>query len=74
VRKKNDRRFAEKMIEAFHSDRKMTYARLAELLRAKGYDLTPSQVFSIACNGRKADKELQQAIADILGCLRKDIF
>ena len=71
--KKNDRRFIEKMLEAYDKQG-MTYARLAERLRAKGFDLTASQVFSIACHGKKADKELQQAIADILGCLRKDIF
>lgn len=73
MRKKNDRRFAEKMIEAYERNG-MTYARLAERLRPKGFDLTASQVFSIACHGKEASRDLQQAIADILGCLRKDIF
>ena len=70
---RNDRRFAEKMIEE-NARNGMTYSRLAERVRAKGFDVTHLQLFSIACNGKKADKKLQQAIADILGCLRKDIF
>ena len=73
MRKKNDRRFADKMTEAFALNG-MTYGRLADRLKAKGFEYTPSQLFSIACHGTKADKELQQAIANILGCLRKDIF
>ena len=71
--KKTDRRFADKMVEAFHT-KKMTYARLSERLKLKGFEYTASQLFSIACHGKKADKELQEAIADILGCLRRDIF
>jgi hypothetical protein len=73
VSKKNDRRFADKMNEAFALNG-MTYGRLADRLKAKGFDVTACKVFSIACNGQEAPKELQQAIADILGCLRKDIF
>jgi hypothetical protein len=61
------------MIEAYERNG-MTYSKLAERLRIRGYDLTASQVFSIACHGKEASKELQQAIADILGCLRRDIF
>lgn len=71
--KKTDRRFADKMVELFHS-KKMTYSELSTKLRIKGFEYTPSQLFSIAYHGTKADKELQEAIADILGCLRRDIF
>jgi hypothetical protein len=73
VKKKNDNRFADKMVELFHT-KKMTYAMLSNKLKLKGFEYTPSQLFSIACHGTKADKELQEAIADILGCLRRDIF
>lgn len=73
MKRKNDRRFINKMLEMNRANG-MTYSRLAERLRAKGHNLTHLQVFSIACHGAKADKQLQQDIADILGCLRKDIF
>ncbi len=72
-RKKVDRRFMDKMLELNKSNG-MTYVRLAERLRIKGHDLTHLQVFAIASRIREADKKLQNDIADILGCLRKDIF
>lgn len=72
-RRKDDRRFMDKMLE-LNKLNGMTYARLAERLRAKGYELTHLQVFAIASRIREADKQLQSDIASILGCLRKDIF
>lgn len=72
-RKKDDRRFIDKMLE-LNKLNGMTYSRLAERLRAKGHALTHLQVFAIASRIREADKQLQSDIASILGCLRKDIF
>jgi uncharacterized UPF0146 family protein len=52
----------------------MTYTKLAERLRLKGYDVVAVDVFDIARRLRKAPRTMQEDIADILGCLRKDIF
>lgn len=68
-----DRRFIYKMQELNRSNG-MTYTKLADKLRIKGHNLTHIQVFEIAARRREADKALQNDIADILGCLRKDIF
>lgn len=72
-RKKGDRRLMDKMLELNRLNG-MTYVRLAERLRAKGNDITHQQVFAIASRIRPADRKLQNDIADILGCLRRDIF
>jgi hypothetical protein len=61
-------------MQELNRNKGMTYSGLAERLRARGYDLTHLEVFEIACRIRQADKKLQETIADILGCLRKDIF
>jgi tRNA A37 threonylcarbamoyladenosine biosynthesis protein TsaE len=53
---------------------RMTYSLLAQRLRARGFNLSHLDVFMIADRRKEADKDLQEAIADILGCLRKDIF
>lgn len=52
----------------------MTYTKLAERLRLKGYDVVAVDVFDIARRLRKVPRTMQEDIADILGCLRKDIF
>ena len=70
---RTDRRFILKMQELNRTNG-MTYFRLAERLKARGYEFTTVEVFAIACRMRDADKKLQETIADILGCLRKDIF
>lgn len=70
---RTDKRFILKMQE-LNRTRGMTYSRLADRLKARGYDFTALAVFEIACRIRQADKRLQEIIADILGCLRKDIF
>ena len=70
---KNDRRFLVKMRE-LNELNGMTYSKLSERLNAKGFKLTHLEVFSIAARRTEADIKLQEAIADILGCLRKDIF
>ncbi len=71
--KKLDRRFILKMQE-LNKTNGMTYARLAERLKIRGYNLTHLEVFAIADRRAEADRQLQETIADILGCLRKDIF
>jgi pyrimidine operon attenuation protein/uracil phosphoribosyltransferase len=63
----------DKMLEQ-HKLNGMTYARLAQRLRAKGHDVTNLQLFGIASRIREADKQLQNDIASILGCTRRDIF
>lgn len=55
-------------------ERKIHYSQLAQSLRLKGHDVTANDVFNIARRKKKASKQMQQDIADILGCLRKDIF
>lgn len=52
----------------------ITYSQLARKLRVKGYDLLPVEVYDVVSKRKKATKKLQEDIADILGCLRKDIF
>ena len=52
----------------------ITYSQLARRLRIKGYDLLPVEVYDVVSKRTKATKKLQEDIADILGCLRKDIF
>ena len=52
----------------------MTYTKLAERLRLKGYDIATVDVFDIARKLRKVPRTMQDDIADILGCTRKDIF
>ena len=70
---KDDRRFVLKMKELNRTSG-MTYSRLAERMRAKGFQITNLQLFAIADRRVTADRKTQDAIADILGCLRKDIF
>ena len=70
---KNDRRFLAKMRE-LNETNGMTFSRLAVRLEAKGFKLTHLEVFAIAARRTEADVKLQEAIADILGCLRRDIF
>ena len=64
-----DRRIIRRM-----QDIGMTYTKLAERLRLKGYDVVAVDVFDIARRLRKAPRTMQEDIADILGCLRKDIL
>ena len=64
-----DRRIIRRM-----QDIGMTYTKLAERLRLKGYDVVAVDVFDIARRLRKVPRTMQDDIADILGCLRKDIF
>ena len=64
-----DKRATERM-----KDVGMTYSKLTEKLRLKGYDVIPVEVFDIITKRKKASKKMQEDIADILGCLRKDIF
>lgn len=52
----------------------ITYSQLTQRLRIKGYDFIPVEVYDIVSKRKKATKKLQEDIADILGCLRKDIF
>ena len=52
----------------------ITYSQLTRKLRVKGYDFLPVEVYDIISKRTKAPKKLQEDIADILGCLRKDIF
>lgn len=66
---KNDRRLLLRMI-----DKKMTCARLAERLKCRGHNVEARDVYNIATRVRKVDRKMQEDIADILGCLRKDIF
>lgn len=70
---KSDRRFILKMQE-LNRKNGMTYSKLAERLNARGFKLTHLEVFAIADRRREADRKLQDTIADILECLRKDIF
>lgn len=67
--KKNDRRLFERMVEM-----KIPSALLAEKLNARGYAVKGKDIFNIAMRFKKADRKMQEDIADILGCLRKDIF
>ena len=70
---KNDRRFLLKMRE-LNEKNGMTYSKLSDRLNARGYKITHLEVFAIADRRKEADKKLQETIADILGCLRSDIF
>ena len=66
---KNDRRLFNRMIE-----RQMPSALVAEKLNAKGYNVRGKDIFNIAMHTKKAPRQMQEDIADILGCLRRDIF
>lgn len=70
---RTDKRFLDKMQELNRATG-MTYSRLAERMRAKGFQITHLQLFAIADRRVTADRKTQDAIAEILGCLRKDIF
>ena len=52
----------------------MPSALIAERLNAKGYDVKGKDIFNIAMRCKKADRKMQEDIADILSCLRRDIF
>lgn len=55
-------------------ERNMTYSQLTQKLNLKGYELVPVEVFDIMRKRKRASRKMQEDIADILGCLRKDIF
>lgn len=73
MRKLEDNRLTKKVMECWKT-KQITYTVIAEKLKVKGYDVEARDVYEIACKRKKVSKEMQHAIADILGCLRKDIF
>ena len=67
--KRTDKRMFDKMVE-----KRIPSVLLAEKLKAKGHNVSGKDIFNIAMRSARADIQLQDDIADILGCTRTDIF
>ena len=65
---------ANKKFFAKLQEKKWTFTQLFERLKQKGVSLNPQTLFQYADGRRVPNKSEQKAIAEVFGCLVRDIF